>query len=70
VHLSVSDNGLGINSDNLSKVFTLFKRFHAHVEGTGMGLYIVKRMIDNAGGRIEVESCLDKGTTFNLYFKV
>ncbi|WP_242916105.1 chemotaxis protein CheB [Pontibacter liquoris] len=70
VCLSVTDNGSGISSDNLSKVFTLFKRFHAHVEGTGMGLYIVKRMIDNAGGKIEVESCEGQGTTFKLYFKI
>ncbi|MCJ8165038.1 PAS domain-containing protein [Pontibacter sp. E15-1] len=66
--LSVQDNGLGMSEDNLTKIFTLFKRFHTHVDGTGMGLYIVKRMMDNAGGRIEVESEQDQGTTFRLYF--
>src|SRR5690606_25122137 len=35
--LKVEDNGLGIKKDNLSKMFTLFKRFHSHVDGTGMG---------------------------------
>ncbi|MBC5772714.1 PAS domain-containing protein [Pontibacter sp. KCTC 32443] len=70
VLLTVKDNGLGISADNISKLFTLFKRFHTHVDGTGMGLYIVKRLIDNANGFIEVKSEVGKGTTFELYFKV
>ena len=69
VLLTVADNGLGLSEDNVSKLFTLFKRFHSHVDGTGMGLYIVKRMMDNAGGRIEVQSQEEIGTTFRLYFK-
>jgi signal transduction histidine kinase len=40
------------------------------VDGTGIGLYIVKRIIDNAGGKIEVESEVDKGSTFKVYFKI
>jgi signal transduction histidine kinase len=47
----------------------MFKRFHAHVEGTGIGLYIVKRVVENGGGRIEVASEEGKGTTFTLYFR-
>jgi signal transduction histidine kinase len=47
----------------------MFKRVHDHVEGSGIGLYIVKRIIDNAGGKIEVESEVGKGTTFKVYFK-
>ena len=54
--LTVQDNGLGIKAENIDKVFTMFKRFHDHVEGTGIGLYIVKRIIENAGGTIAVES--------------
>lgn len=69
VVLSVKDNGLGISKENLPKMFTLFKRFHSHVDGTGMGLYIIKRMMDNAGGSIKVESEEGKGTEFKLYFK-
>ncbi|RDV15359.1 PAS domain S-box protein [Pontibacter diazotrophicus] len=69
VLLTVADNGLGVSEENVGKMFTLFKRFHSHVDGTGMGLYIVKRMMDNAGGRIEVESEEGKGTTFRLYFR-
>ena len=64
----VQDNGLGIAQKNLPQVFTMFKRFHDHVEGTGVGLYIVKRIVDNAGGKIEVESEVGKGTTFKVYF--
>lgn len=66
--LSVTDNGLGISESNLPKVFTMFKRFHGHVEGAGVGLYMVKRIVDNAGGKVEVESEEGKGTSFRIYF--
>ncbi|PTX18100.1 two-component system CheB/CheR fusion protein [Pontibacter mucosus] len=69
VLLTVSDNGLGISRDNQTKLFTLFKRFHAHVDGTGMGLYIVKRLVDNASGYITVRSEEGVGSTFEVYFK-
>jgi two-component system CheB/CheR fusion protein len=68
--LRVEDNGLGINADQKSKLFTMFKRFHNHVDGTGVGLYIVKRIVENAGGRIEVESQPGKGSVFTVYFKI
>jgi two-component system, sensor histidine kinase len=42
----------------------MFKRFHAHIEGTGIGLYMIKKMIENAGGRIEVETEVGVGSTF------
>ncbi len=52
--LSVADNGLGME---ISKdLFSMFKRFHTHVEGLGIGLYMVKNIVENAGGKIEVES--------------
>jgi PAS domain S-box-containing protein len=69
VVLRVEDNGLGIPAGQLPKVFSMFKRFHAHVEGTGIGLYIVKRVVENGGGRIEVASEEGRGTAFTLYFK-
>jgi signal transduction histidine kinase len=67
--LSVTDNGLGMNEENKNKIFGMFKRLHDHVEGSGVGLYIVKRIIDNSGGKIEVESELGKGSTFKVYLK-
>jgi PAS domain S-box-containing protein len=67
--LTVADNGLGINLADQNKMFSMFKRLHDHVEGTGIGLYIVKKIVDNAGGRIEVESEVGVGTTFKIYFR-
>jgi two-component system, chemotaxis family, CheB/CheR fusion protein len=69
VLLTVEDNGLGIPSHKQDLIFSMFKRLHDHVEGTGVGLYIVKKIIDNAGGKIQVESQEGKGTTFKVYFK-
>lgn len=66
--LTVQDNGLGLSESSVSQMFTMFKRFHNHVEGSGVGLYIVQRIMENAGGRIEVDSELGKGTRFTLYF--
>ncbi len=66
--LSVSDNGLGLSEAHQAKMFTMFKRFHSHVEGSGIGLYIIKRIVENNGGKIEMESEKDKGTTFRVTF--
>ncbi|WP_017731026.1 sensor histidine kinase [Nafulsella turpanensis] len=67
---AVKDNGLGMNLKYKEKIFSMFKRLHSHVEGTGIGLYIVKRIVENAGGRIEVESKLGEGSTFTIHFKL
>lgn len=69
VVLSVKDNGIGMKEHHLEQLYTMFKRFHDHVEGTGVGLYMVKKIIENAGGKIEVESEVDSGTEFKVYFK-
>lgn len=68
--LSVQDNGLGIPAHQLHKLFAMFRRLHTHVEGIGIGLYITKRIIENNGGRIEVESTEGQGTTFRVYFRM
>ncbi|MDU0368763.1 PAS domain-containing sensor histidine kinase [Hymenobacter endophyticus] len=65
--LEVQDNGLGLEKDQLPKLFGMFQRLHDHVEGTGIGLYMVKRMVENGGGRIEVRSQPGMGTTFSVY---
>jgi signal transduction histidine kinase len=59
---------MGIPENQLGKIFSLFKRYHTKIEGSGIGLYIVKRIIENNGGRVEVKSEVNKGTTFNLIF--
>ncbi|WPP50060.1 chemotaxis protein CheB [Catalinimonas niigatensis] len=69
VVLEVEDNGLGMTERQLGKLFSMFKRFHTHVQGTGIGLYMVKRMVENKEGFIQVESEPQKGTTFKVYIK-
>ncbi|WMJ74129.1 PAS domain S-box protein [Cytophagaceae bacterium ABcell3] len=67
--LIVEDNGLGIKEKNKEKIFSMFRRFHQHVEGTGIGLAIVKKIVDNNGGSIDIESEEGKGTTFKVLLK-
>jgi signal transduction histidine kinase len=59
----VRDNGLGIDASEAEKVFTLFYRGTATGEGSGVGLAIVKKIIEAHGGRIWIESQPGKGTT-------
>ncbi len=67
--LSIQDNGLGIDlNKNKNKLFGLYRRFHSHVEGTGLGLYLVKTQIESMEGKITVDSTVGKGTTFKVYF--
>jgi len=67
--LQIKDNGIGIDlKKHYDKVFGLFKRFHNHVEGSGIGLFIVKKLVEKKGGWIEVESKLNEGTTFTIKF--
>jgi len=66
--LEVQDNGLGLTPDQQRKLFTMFRRMHDHVAGSGVGLYMVKRMVENAGGTITVQSEPDVGSTFTVTF--
>lgn len=67
--LSISDNGIGIDLEkNGKKLFGLFKTFSHNPESKGIGLYISKHQMEVMGGKITVESAIDKGTTFNIYF--
>jgi signal transduction histidine kinase len=68
--LVVTDNGLGIDlARHKSSMFNLYKRFHLHMEGKGLGLFLVKTQIEALGGKIEVQSEPNKGTSFFVYFK-
>ncbi len=67
--ISVSDTGMGIPPESLPRIFTQFYRVHRpgkEIKGTGLGLAIVNRIVTAHGGRIEVESELNKGTTFTV----
>ncbi|UOQ70001.1 sensor histidine kinase [Hymenobacter cellulosilyticus] len=67
--LSVRDNGLGIDLQRHGQeLFQLFRRFHPEVPGSGVGLYLVNRLVRQANGRLEVDSVLDEGTTFRIFF--
>jgi PAS domain S-box-containing protein len=71
VLLSVADNGMGIDLEKHGpKLFGLYRRFHTHVEGKGLGLHLIKTQIESLGGKVTVESSEGSGTTFNIYFKV
>jgi two-component system, OmpR family, phosphate regulon sensor histidine kinase PhoR len=67
--LSVKDNGVGIEDDKQKEIFSKFTRLQSNVEGTGVGLYIVSKMISSHGGKIEVESKMDQGTNFKIFLR-
>ena len=69
--LHVADNGRGLDlARHGADLFQLFRRFHPDVEGSGTGLYLVNRLVQQAGGRVEVQSVLHEGTTFSVLLPV
>ena len=70
VVLRVWDNGLGIKEEDLDKIFNIYYRLNSGIPGTGVGMAIVKRMVGNAGGKIELESIFGEGSTFRIFLPV
>tara|TARA_R110000868_G_scaffold4211_2_gene26417 strand:+ start:20254 stop:22887 length:2634 start_codon:yes stop_codon:yes gene_type:complete len=64
--ITIADNGIGIDKENIKKIFDMFHRATKLSTGSGMGLYILKETVDKLNGTIDVDSELDKGTTFTV----
>ncbi len=66
--ISFEDNGLGIDLEKTGgKLFEMFKTFHGNSDARGVGLFITKNQIESMGGRVEVESEVNKGSIFKVY---
>jgi light-regulated signal transduction histidine kinase (bacteriophytochrome) len=68
-HIRVSDNGIGFEQQYNEKIFEVFQRLHSksEYEGTGIGLSIVKKIVENHNGVITAKGELNKGATFDIY---
>jgi signal transduction histidine kinase len=64
--IEIKDNGIGIGKEHLSRIFEMFYRATDRTTGSGLGLYIVKEVIDKLKGSVKVESELGRGTTFTI----
>jgi len=67
--LTVKDNGIGIPKNEFENIFKMYGRLHKNVEGQGIGLFLIRKIVDAAGGLVTVESEQGKGSTFKIYFK-
>lgn len=68
--LQISDNGIGMDLQKYGdELFGMYKTFNGNPDSRGVGLFISKNQIDAMGGRVVVDSVVDKGTTFKIYFK-
>ena len=68
-HISISDNGIGFDPRYKEQIFEVFQRLYGQDEypGTGIGLAIVKKIVDNHSGIVTATSELGKGATFDIY---
>lgn len=67
--LSVKDNGIGISKGKIKSIFKMYEQLNSGAEGQGLGLFLINKIIDASGGKVEVESELNVGTEFKLYIK-
>jgi two-component system CheB/CheR fusion protein len=70
VVLTVEDNGIGIEQGRIDFIFRMYRRINKDIEGQGIGLYLIKKIVDATGGKIEVESEPGKGSKFSIFFTV
>ncbi len=64
--IRISDNGIGIGSEHLPRIFDMFYRATDSRDGTGLGLYLVKEIVDILGGTVQLQSQLKAGTIFTI----
>ena len=69
IEITVTDNGMGIAEKDYNAIFSKYSRVKSEIEGTGLGLYLVREIVVSAGGQINVDSVLGKGTTFTVRLK-
>lgn len=65
----IKDNGIGIREEERERIFEMYHRVDSHVDGTGVGLAIVKNLVENMGGKIELETEVGDGSIFRIYLK-
>ncbi len=70
VLLTISDNGIGIAKEETENVFKKYMRASTNVRGTGIGLYLIRKIMNASGGKIEVEAEVGKGCTFKVFFNI
>lgn len=70
--ITVQDNGLGIDIEktNMYKIFGLYQRMHIHIEGKGLGLYLVQTQVEALQGKISVESKVNEGAIFKVFLPI
>ncbi len=67
VLLTVEDNGLGMDEETRKNIFNMFYQGNEVIAGAGLGLYILKKSVDQLGGKLELDSQLNEGTTFRVF---
>jgi two-component system CheB/CheR fusion protein len=67
--LTITDNGIGISKDEVDQIFKKYKRVSETSEGTGIGLYLIRKIVNASGGKIEVDCEMGKGCVFKIFLK-